>query len=178
MTTNALGPWQRITCRFLILAFLAAAADVPALARPGADAPIRVINQDVRIEADVALISYDLDAPEGGTFVVTLELRRENDPAFVMIPANMTGDIGDVQATGTRKLIRWEYLKTFPKGLTGDDYYFKIDVNRPGGFPWLWVALGSAAVAGGVVAIVSGKSSPAGAQPGTQELPVPPARTH
>jgi len=177
MTMHTCAPWQRATCRFLIVAFLAALADVPALARPGADAPVRVANQDVRIEGEVALISYDLDAPEGGTFVVTLELRRENDPAFAYIPSNITGDIGEVQATGTRKLIRWEYLKNFPKGLTGDDYYFKIEVNRPGGFPWLWVALGSAAVAGGVVAIMSGKSSTGGgAQPGTQELPLPPAR--
>jgi hypothetical protein len=175
MTTNSLARWRKGTCGILVLAFLSAVADIPALARPAGDAPLRVTNQEVHLEGDAILISYDLEAPEGGSFVVTVELRRENDPAFVFIPSNMSGDVGDVQSTGTRKLIRWEYLKNFPKGLTGDDYYFKIEVNRPGGFPWLWVALGSAAVAGGVVAIVAGKSSPGPAQPGTQELPLPPS---
>jgi len=175
MSINRRTGLQRGICAFLTAAFLIAFTDLPAVARPSGDGGIRVLNQEVRIEEDVALISYDLEGPEGGTYTVTLELRRESDPEFVLIPSNLSGDVGEVQSPGPRKLIRWEYLKTFPKALRGDDYYFKIEVTRSGGFPWLWVALGSAAVAGGVVAIVAGKPSSSPAQPGIQELPLPPA---
>lgn len=167
---------QRGTSGVLILAFLVALADYPAIARPGADPVIRISNQDVRVEGGVAFISYDLEAPEGGTYVIAVELRRENDPSFSLIPSYVTGDIGEVKSPGPRKLIRWEYLRSFPFGLHGEDFYFRIEVSHAGGFPWLWVGLGSAAAAGAVVVILAGKSSTTSAPPGTQELPLPPAR--
>jgi hypothetical protein len=176
MSNKGFAGWQRRISGILILAFIVTLTDIPAFARPGAETSIRVTNQEVRVEGDVALISYDLEAPEGGTYIVTVELRRENDPSFGLVPSNLSGDIGEVKSPGPQKLIRWEYLRDFPVGLRGEDFYFRIEVSRAGGFPWLWVALGSAAVAGGVVAIVAGKSSSGPAQPGTQELPMPPAR--
>jgi len=167
---------QRGISGVLIMAFLVTLADIPAFAHPGTDTPIRITNQEVRVEGGVAFISYDLEAPEGASYNVTVELRRENDPSFGLVPSNATGDVGEVKSPGPGKLIRWEFLKDFPIGLRGEDYYFRIEATRSGGFPWLWVALGSAALAGGVVAIVGGKSPAAPAQPGTQELPLPPAR--
>lgn len=166
----------RWTSSVLILAFLVTFADIPAFARTGGEAVIRVSNQEVRIEGEVAFISYDLEAPEGGTYVITVELRRESDRSFSLVPTNLTGDIGELKSGGTKKTIRWEYLKDFPFGLTGEDYYFKIEASRPGGFPWLWVGLGSAAAAGAAVVIMAGKSSTSSAPPGTSELPLPPAR--
>jgi hypothetical protein len=166
----------RGTSSVLILAFLIAFADIPAIARTGGEAAIRVANQEVRIEGEVALISYDLEEPEGGTYVLALELRRESDRSFSLVPTNITGDIGELKSGGGRKVIKWEYLKDFPFGLTGEDYYFKIEVSRSGGFPWLWVGLGTAAAAGAVVVIMAGKSSTPPAPQGTVDLPLPPAR--
>ncbi len=166
----------RWTSSVLILAFLVAFADIPAFARPGGEAVIRVSNQEVRIEGEVAFISYDLEAPEGGTYVITVELRRESDRSFSLVPTNLTGDIGEIKSAGAKKIIRWEYLKDFPFGLTGEDYFFKIEASRTGGFPWLWVGLGSAAAAGAAVVILAAKSSTSPAAPGTSELPLPPAR--
>lgn len=176
MSIQGFAGRQRGTSGILIVSFLVAFADIPAIAHTGGDAAIRVSNQDVRIEGEVALISYDLDAPEGGTYIIALELRRENDPSFTLIPSNLTGDIGEVKSGGPRKIISWEYLRNFPFGLSGEDYYIKIGVSRSGGFPWLWVGLGSAAAAGAAVVIMAGKSSAASAPPGTQDLPLPPAR--
>ena len=167
---------QRVTSSVLVLAFLAAFADIPAIARPGGDAVVRVSNQETRIEGEVAFISYDLEGPEGGTYVITVELRRESDRSFSLVPTNLTGDIGEVKPGGARKIIKWEYLKDFPFGLSGEDYYFRIEASRSGGFPWLWVGLGSAAAAGAAVVILAGKSTAASAPPGTQEIPLPPAR--
>jgi hypothetical protein len=166
----------RGTSSVLILALLVAISDIPAIARTGGEVVIRVSNQEVRIEGEVAFITYDLEAPEGGTYIITVELRRESDRSFSLVPSNLTGDIGEIKPGGTKRTIRWEYLKDFPSGLTGEDYYFKIEANRPGGFPWLWVGLGSAAAAGAVIAILAGKSSATSAPPGTADLPLPPAR--
>jgi hypothetical protein len=160
----------------LTLTFLLALTDIPAFARPAPNAPVRISNQDVRLEGEQVLISYDLEGPEGGTYIVTIELRRESDPSFRAVPSAVIGDIGEVKTPGPHKLIRWQYLGDYPVGLRGDDYYFRIEVNRSGGFPWLWVGLGSAAVAGGLVAIVASKSSAGPSQAGLQELPLPPAR--
>ena len=176
MSIQVFAGRQRGTSYILIVAFLVAFTDIPAVARSGGDAVIRVSNQDVRIEGNVALISFDLDAPDGGTYYVALELRRENDPSFILTTHNLTGDVGEVRSAGPRKLIRWEYMRNFPAGLRGEDYYFRIEVTRAGGFPWLWVGLGSAAAAGAVVVILAGKSSSTTAPPGVQELPMPPAR--
>ena len=164
-----------MTSSVLILALLVALADVPASGRPAADKPIRVTNLQVRVEGDLALISYDLEAPEGGTYLVAVELRRESDPTFSLIPSRPAGDVGEVKSAGPRKLIRWNFAREFAFGLSGEDYYFKIDISRAGGFPWLWVGLGSAAAAGAVVVITAGRSTATPASPGTQELPLPPA---
>jgi hypothetical protein len=176
MSIQGFAGRQRVTGSVLILALMAAFADIPALARTGGDAAVRVSNQEVRIEGEVAFISYDLEAPEGGTYVIAVELRRESDRSFSLVPINITGDIGEVTAGGPKKIIRWEYLKDFPFGLSGEDYYFKIEASRPGGFPWLWVGLGSAAAAGAAVVILAGKSSTSPAPPGMTELPLPPPR--
>ena len=176
MSIQGFAGRQRVTSSVLILAFLAAFADIPAVARTGGDAAVRVSNQEVRIEGEAAFISYDLEAPEGETYVIAIELRRESDRSFSLVPTNITGDIGEVVSGGPKKTIRWEYLKDFPFGLSGEDYYFKIEVSRPGGFPWLWVGLGSAAAAGAAVVLLAGKSSTSSAPPGTTELPLPPAR--
>lgn len=176
MSIQGFASMQRWTSSVVILAFLVAFADIPAIARTGGDAVLRVSNQEVRIEGDVAIIAYDLEAPEGGTNVVAVELRRESDRSFSMVPSNLTGDIGEIKSAGPRKVIRWEYLKDFPFGLSGEDYYFRIEVSRSGGFPWLWVGLGSAAAAGAAIVILAGKSSAASAPPGITELPLPPAR--
>jgi hypothetical protein len=176
MSIQGFAARQRGTSCILIVAFLVAFADIPAIARTGGENEVRVSNQDVRIEGDIAFISYDLEGPEGGTYIISVELRREHDPSFILVPSDLTGDIGEVKPGGIRKLIRWEYLRDLPIGIRGEDYYFKIEVIRPGGFPWLWVGLGSAAAAGGVIAILARRSSASPAPPGAQVLPLPPAR--
>lgn len=167
---------RRPLCGILILAFLFAFSDLPLLARDGDEPAVRVSNQDIRIEGDVAFISYDLEGPDGGTYVIAVELRRESDPSFSFIPSGLSGDIGDVKSPGPKKIIRWEYLKDFPVGLHGEDFYVTISARRSGGFPWVLVGLGSAAVAGAIVAVISAKSSGPASPAAQQPLPLPPAR--
>jgi hypothetical protein len=158
------------------LSFLVTTMNLPAFAG-GADSPVRILNQEVRMEGDVAVISYDFDAPTGESYLVTLVLLRESDPSFRTVPSNATGDIGEVKDTGPGKVIRWEYKKDFPAGLAGEDYYFRVEVSRPGGAsPWLWAGIGAAAVAGVVVAVMGAKGAPSASPSQSQDLPMPPPR--
>ncbi|HXX64722.1 MAG TPA: hypothetical protein VEO56_13075 [Bacteroidota bacterium] len=178
MSIQTFDAYRRSLSTLLVMALLLALADVPALARPGSEGAIRVSNQDVRVEGDVVLVSYELDATPGESYAVELVLLREGDPTFRLVPSNAAGEVGEVKATPGKHLIRWEYKKDSPQVLHGDDYYFRIEVSRSGGgVPWLWVGLGTAAVAGVVVAVMGGKS-PAGTPTTTQtqELPLPPPR--
>lgn len=168
---------RRIFGSVLIGTLLLALADVPALSRPPGEGTIRVTNQEVHMEGDAVLISYDLELPPGESYSVELLLLREGDPTFRLIPSGATGDVGEVKATSAKHLIRWEYKKDAPQALRGDDYYFRIEVSRAGGgVPWLWVGLGTAAVAGILVAVMGGKTQASSPATQAQELPLPPPR--
>jgi len=176
LSIQALARHRRFIAVALAVLFAGTIADIPAFAGPGSDSPLRVTNQDVRVEGDVVVITYDLAAPEGTPCAVTLELRRESDPSYSFVPVSVTGEIGDGRKAGTGKTIRWEFLKDVPAGFRGDDYYFTIEAARPGGFPWFWVGLGAAATVGATVVLFSGKATSAGTQSAPQPLPMPPAR--
>jgi len=156
--------------------FVAAILDISAFAGQDPDAPFRIKRQDVRMEGDVVVITYDLEVTDGLPCTVNVTLRRESDPSFSVVPTTVTGEIGEARKAGTGKVIRWEFLKDIPGGLTGEDYYVTIEAARPGGFPWFWVGLGAATAVGATVVLFSGKATSAGTQAGPQELPMPPSR--
>ncbi|HUI63635.1 MAG TPA: hypothetical protein VL126_02245 [Bacteroidota bacterium] len=177
MSIQTFDSYRRSLGILLVGTMLVALADVPALARPAGEGAIRVNNQDVRVEGDVVLVSYELEAAAGESYAVELVLLREGDPTFRLVPSSVSGDVGEVKATPGKRLIRWEYKKDASQALRGDDYYFRIEVSRSGGgVPWLWVGLGTAAVAGVVVAVMGGKSPASTPATQTQELPLPPPR--
>jgi hypothetical protein len=93
---------------------------------------------------------------------------------------NITGDVGTIVFPGQKRRILWEYVKEFPDGLTGDDYYFVVDaeyIELEGMSPWIWVG-GGAAVVGGVVAILllSGNKDAPPPTPVPTGFPQPPGR--
>jgi len=172
----ALARHRRSIAIALGVLFAGTIADIPAFAGPGPDAPFRITHPDVRMEGDVVVITYDLEVSDNLPCTVAVELRRESDPSFSLVPTSVTGEIGDARKAGTARVIRWEYLKDVPGGFRGEDYYFTIEASRPGGFPWFWVGLGAAATVGATVVLFSGKATSAGTQAAPQELPMPPAR--
>jgi hypothetical protein len=114
--------------------------------------------ENVRFEAsaDLVKIYYDLNAPIDKVHDVRIALRRESDITFSYRPLNITGDVGTIVFPGQKRRIVWEYLKEFPDGLTGDDYYFVIEaefIEPEGMSSWIWIG-GGAAVVGGVVGLL------------------------
>ena len=148
--------------------------DAPAFAG-GEETTILLRNIDWKIEGDIVIIIYDLDAPTDQEYDVQAVLHDEGNPSFAFVPEAVTGDVGKGKFVGIGKQIRWKYRKDFPSGLQGERYYFEIIVERAGGgMSWLLLGLGAAAAGGGAALLLFGKKE-AGTPP-QQSLPLPPGR--
>ncbi len=125
-----------------------------------AEEKIEVMNVDYRISGSKIIISYDLSGPLDKEYKVALTLRRESQSDFEYEPKEVSGYVGENCKGGKRHEIEWNFLKEFPKGLSGNDYYFKVDAEmvKGGSSVWWWIA-GGAAVAGGTAAVLSKGSS-------------------
>jgi hypothetical protein len=144
-----------------------------------ADDQISVRNVRYEMTGELVRIYYDLTGPLDRVHKVSLYLRREGDSSFGYRPVYLTGDVGTIVFPGDKRRITWDFLKDFPDGLKGDDFYFTVEaemVQTPGINRWYWIG-GGAAVVGGVLAIVllskGGTNPPPPPDPG---FPTPPGR--
>ena len=168
---------ERMKALCYVLAWLMCAELVPA-ALFAADDQVAVRNVRYEITGELVRIYYDLVGPLDKVHRVALFLRREGDSTFVYRPVYLTGDVGSIVFPGEKRRITWDFLKDFPEGAKGDDYYFTVEaemVETPGINPLYWIG-GGAAVVGGVLAIVllsKDKTPPVPPEPG---FPQPPGR--
>ncbi len=134
---------------------------------------IEVMNVDYKISGNKIIVSYDLSGPLDKEYKVALTLRRESQSDFEYEPKEVSGYVGENCKGGKGLEIEWDFIKEFPKGLSGNDYYFKVDAEMVKGRSnmWWWIA-GGAAVAGGTAAILSKGSS----KTNTPVFPGPPDR--
>jgi len=170
---------QRFTLLRFFLAALLLVQGVPTALFAAQDEKDRIENVRFEVSGDLVRVYYDLVAPIDKVHGVRLYLRREGDQLFRYRPLNVTGDVGTIVFPGLKRRIVWDFVKEFPDGLTGEDYYFLVeaDFEEPEGMsPWIWVG-GGAAVVGGVVTILllSG-SSDVPPTPVPTGFPQPPGR--
>ncbi len=140
--------------------------------------PLRLANLDWRLDQNVVTVTYDLLGAAEKTYTVSIELRRDNDSHFKLVPKSVSGYVGTGKFAGLNRTIIWDYRRDVPQGLPGDGYYFEIVVKEilPRSYSWLYYLLGGAAVAGGGVAYYLSNQQKAQSPSGTSELPGPPAR--
>ncbi len=169
----------RMKVLHVLLAALLLVEGVPAAlaAMPQEESAIENVRYEV--SGELVMIYYDLIAPIDKVHSVRLLLKRESDAAFLHRPLNLTGDVGTIVFPGVRRRIMWEFLKEFPEGLTGDDYYFVVEAEATQTermSPWIWIG-GGAAVVGGVLTLLllGGKDDTQPPLPGNT-FPVPPGR--
>lgn len=138
---------------------------------------VSISNVKWRYEDNIIIITYDLNAPADEKYEVSVVMMRENDDAFEVTPRAVEGDIGEGNFSGVGREIRWNYKKEFPSGFRGEGYYFEVHV-KPSHVekPWVYLALGAVAVAGGVVGLLVGLGQGGNPPAGTNELPLPPGR--
>ena len=120
------------------------------------------------------VIYYDINGSKKDEYEVSLMLVRDSDPNFYVIPKQITGNIGVGSFAGKNNSIVWNYKKDIFKELIGNDYRFKLTIQKinQSSFPWLWTGLG-AAVAAGTAAILILRGKNAG--PGQSEATTIPA---
>lgn len=126
------------------------------------------------VKDEVIIITYDLLEPSENRYSVNVVMRREGDAEFAAVPQTVEGDIGEGFFAGQNREIRWYFRRDYPDGFQGAGYYFEFRIEIVGqDNTILYYALGAAAIAGGIIAFVVGKSQDEPPEPG---LPAPPAR--
>lgn len=143
---------------------------------------------DVTFEVgeDKIFIFYYLQGDPDKTYDVNAVLRKSGDPAFRMIPKEMSGDLGEGKFANRKSTIIWNMNKDEEAALEGVDFYFEVtagEVNEKSS--WYWYVLGAAAAGGGAAAYLllskdksSSPSAPPGSgiNPGGGNVAMPPGR--
>lgn len=171
-----IGFLGRMKALCYILAWLICAELIPAAVFAADDLAVRNVHYE--ITGELVRIYYDLVGPLDRVHRVALLLRRESDSTFVYRPVYLTGDVGTIVFPGEKRRITWDFLKDFPEGVRGEDYYFTVEaemVETPGINPLYWIG-GGAAVAGGVLAIVLLSKGGGTPPPPPSGFPQPPGR--
>ena len=152
------------------------------LAAPAfAEDVVAVTSVRFEVRGELIYVYYDLTGDVEKAHRVSLYLRRESEPSFVYRPLNVTGEIGTIVFPASGKRITWEFTKDFPEGLQGEDFYFEVEAEAPGGnggiSPLVFIG-GGIALIGGIVAIVLAGGGDDGPPPPPTDtgFPPPPGR--
>jgi len=128
-----------------------------------------VASSSVRSADNVKVVNVRFEIV--GTRIV---VRRERNQSFLHIPRSVAGEIGEGRYAGQNRQVTWDFLKEFPQGLEGDDYYFVIEVEIvSSGISPLWYIGGGLGIVGGVVGYVLSKGGSEAATPALEVFPKP-----
>lgn len=166
---------RRPVAALLLPLFLLLIAPPPASAGdPPPDEEVQGTNVRWVVRDDVIIINYDLLESTDIKYRVDVIMKREGDEAFAAIPLTVEGDIGEGFFAGKNREIRWYFRRDYPSGFQGAGYYFEFRIEKVGeDNTMLYYALGAAAIAGGVIAFIVGRSQET---PPVVGIPGPPAR--
>jgi hypothetical protein len=157
--------------------FLLFLLDVRLAAQDRAAGQGRIENARWELVGGVVVITYDLLGDARLTYDVRITLTRTGDKDFKIAPVSVTGAIGKGKYAGVKMVIRWDYKKDVPQGLSGDDYAFEFDiqiVKEEGGSNLLLYLAGGLAVVGGAAALLLGGGKAASTTASPSGLPSPP----
>ncbi|MBM4159469.1 MAG: hypothetical protein FJ217_00060 [Ignavibacteria bacterium] len=171
--------YRRQVIAGLILPLLIWCVNSTAFAAPAPQDELRITIKAVEVKPDYIIVSYELVAPAADSYEVSLVLLREGSSSFRIPVRAASGDIGEGKFAGGVRQVRWEFGKDYPRGLSGEGFYFEISVSKvKSSNLLLYVGLGGLAAVGGAVALLAGgkKSEGTTSTPSPAELPMPPAR--
>lgn len=124
------------------------------------------------------LIHYTINADADQEYDVRVTVKRRSDASFQLVPADLTGDIGEGKFAGSSKTIIWKLNYRETQLLTGDDFYFDVSADRieSSGIPWYYYVGGTLAAGGAAAVLLLGKKE-SSTEPGTNGTRLtPPAR--
>src|SRR3990172_9719774 len=112
---------------------------------------VKVLNVRFEIVGTKIVVRYDLQGEADKDYTIKVILKRERSQSFTHIPKSVVGEVGEGRFAGQNRQITWDFLKEFPQGLEGDDYYFVIEVEIvSAGMSPLWYIGGGVGIVGGV----------------------------
>lgn len=131
---------------------------------------VKVLNVRFEIVGTKIVVQYDLEGEANKDYKVKVILRRERNQSFLHIPQSVAGEIGEGPFAGQNRQVTWDFLREFPQGLEGDDFYFVIEVELiSSGISPLWYIGGGVGIVGGVVGYLLSKG---GSTPATSTVDV------
>jgi hypothetical protein len=170
--------YRRPIITFLLPALFVLLFREPLLGQENTSDPVHTTNVKWSLKDDVITINYDLKGSADNKYAVTVVMKKDKDDSFLVAPKTVEGDVGDGFFAGNNREIRWYFRNDYPQGITGEGYYFEIQVKVVStGGGWIIYALGGVALAGGLVALVFTKSGDNPPGP-SGVLPLPPGRPH
>ena len=111
--------------------------------------------KNVRFEpfAGEVIIYYDLIAPIGKEYKISVLLRRDRYPSFSLKPKMLSGNIGKGHFAGRNRQIIWEISRELPRRLEGSDYHFVVNAEMVSGSKSLfWIGTSTAVLSAGGIA--------------------------
>ena len=134
---------------------------------------IRVDNIGYELKDENIEIHYDLVGLPEKNYKVSVVLKREQAPGFIVKPKSLKGDVGTGKFAGNDRRIIWNFINEFKpeEGIT--DYYFEVTAKKPGK-AWIFI-VGGGLVAGGAAAVIllTGKKDEPASKPVPAKFPIP-----
>ena len=166
---------KRLIIPVLILLLLLLFPGAPVFGQGKSPEEVQTSNLKWSIKDDVILLNYDLTGSPDDEFDLSIAMKKEGEASFAVVPKTAEGDIGRGYFAGKGREIRWFYRTDYPGGFSGEGYYFEIHVQLVRKqSKLLYYALGAAALAGGILALIVSRNGDQ--PPPPYELPGPPAR--
>ncbi len=112
---------------------------------------LRVENVRFKPSDGKIFINYDLIGPQDKQYIITLTLRREQNPSMQVQPKLLKGDIGKGHFAGRRRQIVWDFSREVPRALKATDYYFVVEAEFAASRSksLFWITAGTILTAGG-----------------------------
>ena len=111
----------------------------------------RVDNVSYQLKDNTIEISYDLDGKPYKNYKVSVLLKRELYPDFLIEPVSVKGDVGKGWFAGQNRKIIWDFKDEFKPEMQATDYFFEVTAKKPSK-AWIFIVGGAALVGGGVAA--------------------------
>ena len=107
------------------------------------------------VKNDLIIIKYNLKTDPNMKIKVDILMKNERDTSFTAELVTAEGAIGEGYYNGNSHEVRWLYRRDYPNGFVGEGYFFEVRVQETEKENhWIYYALGAAAIAGSVVALI------------------------
>jgi len=134
----------------------------------------RIVNVKPNYDRGQLKIFFDLEAEKEEEHNIELSIMDKLTKQIIGAK-QISGDIKEIKP-GKNKVITWQYKKDLDKNTQLKNYEIKISVEETGGIAWYIYAGGSAALVGGVIAILAGSKGEEGGIVERQKIGTPPVR--